>query len=277
VVSADSQQVYRGMDIGTGKAGAAERARVRHHVIDVVDPDEEMTAARFVELADAAIADVAARGRQIVVAGGTGLYVRALLLGLFPGPPADQALRDSMAAEDVPALYARLREVDPELAERVESNDRKRITRGLEVFELTGERLSEHQRRHDFARVPRRYPAMLIGLAPERAELYERIDARVEGMMAAGFLDEVRALRERGCGPALRSQQAIGYRELHRHLEGEIELAEAVRLTQRNSRRYARRQLGWYRPEENVLWYLAPSEVPMDDVSRFLESPKSHG
>jgi len=276
VVSADSQQVYRGMDIGTGKVTPAERARVPHHVIDVVDPDDEMTAARFVELADAAIADLAARGRAVIVAGGTGLYVRALLLGLFPGPPADDALRAGMAAQELPALYARLREVDPEIAERIDANDRKRITRALEVFELTGVPMSEHQRQHDFASVPRRYPARLVGLAPEREELYRRIDARVEAMMAGGFLDEVRALRARGYTTRLRSQQAIGYGELHRHLDGALSLDDAVRLTQRNTRHYARRQLGWYRPEEGVLWYLAPSLISVDDLKRFLDDSDSH-
>ncbi len=265
-MSADSQQVYRGMDIGTGKATAEERARVPHHLLDVVDPDDEMTAARFVDLADAAIADCAARGVGVVVAGGTGLYVRALLLGLFPGPPADPALRERMAHEELPALYARLETVDPTLADTINPNDRKRITRALEVYELTGEPMSVHQQRHDFRTVPRRYPAMVIGLAPERDELYARIDARVEAMMDAGLLDEVRALRAAGYGPDLRSQQAIGYAELHQHLDGAIDLPEAVRLIQRNSRRYARRQRTWYRPDPTVTWYLAPAQVPMDDV-----------
>jgi tRNA dimethylallyltransferase len=272
IVSADSQQVYRGMDIGTGKATAAERARVPHHVIDVVDPDDEMTAARFVDLADAAIAAAAARGNPVVVAGGTGLYVRALLLGLFDGPPAADALRGRMAGEAVAALYARLRDVDPALAERVDANDRKRITRGLEVFELTGEPMSEHQRRHDFRNVEPRYRARLIGLAPDRDELYRRIDARVVAMMDAGFVDEVRGLRDAGYRPPLRSQQAIGYAQLHQHLDGAIPLAEAVRLTQRNTRHYARRQLTWYRPDEGVLWYGARSQVPIDELTRFLHT-----
>ncbi len=273
IVSADSQQVYRGMDIGTGKATAEQQARVRHHLIDVVDPDQEMTAARFVDLADAAIEEVAARGARVVVAGGTGLYVRALLLGLFEGPPADAALRERMAAEDVPALYARLREIDSEIAERIEPNDRKRITRALEVFELTGVKMSEYQRRHDFSKVAPRYRARLVGLAPPREQLYARIDVRVAEMMAAGFLDEVQRLRAAGYAPPLRSQQALGYAELHRHLEGELSLDEAVLLTQRNTRHYARRQLTWYRPAEGVTWYGARSEVPVDDLSRFFEAP----
>ena len=271
IVSADSQQVYRGMDIGTGKATAEQRARVPHHLLDVIDPDEEMTAARFVDLADAAIAQLAARGTPVVVAGGTGLYVRALLLGLFDGPPADPAFRERMAAQEVPALFARLREIDPEIAERLEPHDRKRITRALEVFEQTGVTMSEYQRRHDFSKVTPRYRARLVGLRPPRQQLYARIDARVEQMIAAGLVQEVRRLRAAGYTPPLRSQQAIGYAELHRHLAGELDLEIAVQLTQRNTRHYARRQLSWYRPEEGVVWYGARSEVPVDDLSRFLE------
>ena len=271
IVSADSQQVYRGMDIGTGKATAEQRARVPHHLLDVIDPDEEMTAARFVDLADAAIAQLAARGTPVVVAGGTGLYVRALLLGLFDGPPADPAFRERMAAQEVPALFARLREIDPEIAERLEPHDRKRITRALEVFEQTGVTMSEYQRRHDFSKVTPRYRARLVGLRPPRQQLYARIDARVEQMIAAGLVQEVRRLRAAGYTPPLRSQQAIGYAELHRHLAGELDLEIAAQLTQRNTRHYARRQLSWYRPEEGVVWYGARSEVPVDDLSRFLE------
>jgi tRNA dimethylallyltransferase len=275
VVSADSQQVYRGMDIGTGKVAAGERGAVPHHLIDVVEPDDAMTAARFVELADAAIAQIAARGKPVVVVGGTGLYVRALLLGLFPGPAADPGLRAAMDREPIDALRRRLADVDPELAARVEANDRKRITRALEVFELTGEPMSAHQRRHDFRALPRRYPAALVGLAPPRGELYARIGRRVEAMMAAGFRDEVARLRARGYGPGLRSQQAIGYAELHRHLAGELELARCVELIQRNTRRYARRQLSWYRPEEGVVWYRTRSEIAVDHVLGLLE-PSHH-
>jgi len=274
VVSADSQQVYRGMDIGTGKVGPAERARVPHHLLDVVDPDEEMTAARFVELADAAIEDASTRGRPVIVAGGTGLYVRALLLGLFPGPPADAELRrrleDEAQRRGTEALWNRLAEVDSALSERVDRNDRKRIIRALEVYELTGEPMSVHQARHDFRTLPRRYRARLIGLEPEREQLYRAIDARVEGMVEAGLVGEVEALRAAGYGPTFRSQQAIGYAEIHQYLEGAIDLPRAVELIQRNSRRYARRQATWYRPDPTVSWYVAPPAVPVDELVRFL-------
>lgn len=273
VLSADSQQVYRGMDIGTGKVSAAERALVPHHLIDVCDPDQEMTAARFTEMADRAIADAAARRVPVVVAGGTGLYVRALLLGLFAGPPADPALRARLRAEGLAALWQRLADDDPASAARIDRNDEKRIVRALEVLELTGEPMSRHQERHDHRQVEPRYRARLVGLDPPRPELYRRIDTRVDEMMAAGFLDEVRRLRAAGYRPELRSQAAIGYAELHRHLDGVLPLGETIRLIQRNSRHYARRQLSWYRGDPAVTWHPDPRAVAIDDLERYLREP----
>ncbi|HVV85765.1 MAG TPA: tRNA (adenosine(37)-N6)-dimethylallyltransferase MiaA [Kofleriaceae bacterium] len=277
IVSCDSQQVYTGMDLGTGKATAAERARVRHHLLDVLRPDEEMTAARFIALADAAIADAAARGRPVVVAGGTGLYVRALLFGLFEGPGADPALRAALdaraAAAGVPALHAELAAVDPDLAARVDPHDRKRIVRALEVFTLTGTPMSEHQRRHDHRAVAPRYPHRVVGLAPPRARLYPQIDARVDAMLAAGLVDEVAALRAAGYAPPLRSQQAIGYAELHEHLAGRLDLSAAIDLVKRNSRRYARRQLAWYRPDRSVAWAEHAAAVDLGALAAYLCDP----
>jgi tRNA dimethylallyltransferase len=247
----------------------------------VLDPDEQMTAARFALLADAAIAGAAGRGAPVVVAGGTGLYVRALLLGLFAGPSGDDQVRSRLAAEaeatgGAPALWQRLAAVDPDAASRIEQNDLRRIIRALEVLELTGSTMSEHQRRHDHRRVAPRYPARVIGLCPpERAELYRRIDARVDDMMAAGLLDEVRALRLAGYGPELRSQAAIGYAELHRHLDGGLPIASAVELAKRNSRRYARRQLSWYRGDGQVAWHPHPSAVAIADLERYLLDPRA--
>lgn len=276
ILSADSQQVYMGMDIGTGKVSRAERERVRHHLIDVVRPDEHMTAARFVELADAAIADAAARNTPMVVAGGTGLYVRALLLGLFPGPPADDEVRSRLAAEaDVHGtrrLWEKLRGIDADSAERIHDTDAKRIIRALEVHELTGITMTEHHQRHDHKNVPPRYPVRLIGLAPERETLYARIDKRVDDMMDSGWLDEVRRLRAQGYGANLRSQLAIGYAQLHAHLDQTLALSEAVRLIKRNSRRYARRQLSWYRNDERVEWFDSASEIDLDLVVSFFDS-----
>ena len=279
VVSCDSQQVYRGMDIGTGKATAAERDGVPHHLLDVVAPDEDMTAARFAALADAAVADIAGRGRPVIVCGGTGLYVRILLHGLFDAPPADPEVRAALGAfadaHGTAALWQRLAEADPTLAPRIDPADRKRIIRALEVLELTGIPMGEHQARHDFRTLPPRYPTRMVGLAPPRPELYARIDARVDAMLAAGLLDEVRALRAAGFAPPLRSQQAIGYAELHDHLAEVVTIDRAIELIKRNSRRYARRQLSWYRSDQSVTWSADPGAVDLDSLQRYLASSPS--
>lgn len=270
VISCDSQQVYIGMDIGTGKVTAEERARVPHHLLDVVRPDEEMTAARFIDLADKAIAEVAARGRVPIICGGTGLYVRALLLGLFEGPPASAELRGELSALGTAALYEELARVDPASAARIDRNDAKRMIRALEVYRLTGETMSAHQARHDHKTMPRRYDARLVGLAPERDQLYGKIEARVDEMVAAGLEGEVSVLRERGYLPPLRSQQAIGYAELHEVLAGALSRGRAIELIKRNSRHYARRQLAWYRPDRTITWYPSPADVDLAELERYL-------
>lgn len=277
IVSADSQQVYRGMDIGTGKVEAAVRARIRHHLIDVIEPSEEMTAARFAQMADAAIAGATSRGNPVIVAGGTGLYVRILLFGLFDSPGRDEALRDRLQAEaaaggGAPALWQRLHSIDPACAERIECNDMRRIVRALEVYELTGVLMSEHQKKNDFRALPMRYRARIVGVAPPRDELYRRINVRVDSMIAEGLEQEVRALRARGIDSALRSQAAIGYAEMHRALQGDLDLAAAITLIKRNSRRYARRQLSWYRGDERVAWSEAASDIDLGALERYLRS-----
>lgn len=272
IVSADSQQVYRGMDIGTGKASLPEQARVPHHLLDVVDPDEEMTAARFVELADASIADVTASGQPVIVAGGTMLYVRALLRGLFEGPAADTELRAQLSAQadarGVASLWEDLKAVDHKSAERIHDTDARRLIRALEVHRITGVPLSEHHRQHQAQAL--RYPAKIIGVQPARETLYQQIDARVESMVASGLVEEVEDLRRRGFGSGLRSQQAIGYSEVHQMLDGELEIPAMVELIQRNSRRYARRQLSWYRGDASVQWSEELSMVDLADLERYL-------
>lgn len=274
VVSADSQQVYAGMDIGTGKVTAQERARVPHHVLDVVQPDQDMTAQRFLELADRAIADAWARRSPVIVCGGTGLYVRALLLGLFAGPPASPELREELSElarrSGTAVLHAELTRIDPAAAARIDRNDAKRIIRAVEVFRLTGEPMSAHQARHDHRSTPPRYAARLVGLAPERDALYRAIDARVDQMLAAGLEHEIAQLRSRGYRPPLRSQQAIGYAEIHDVADGHVERGRAIELIKRNSRHYARRQLSWYRADPEIRWHADPSAVDLADLERYL-------
>lgn len=270
VISCDSQQVYVGMDIGTGKATEAERARIPHHLLDVVRPDQNMTAARFVELADRAIADVQSRGKAVIVCGGTGLYVRALLLGLFESPPADPGLRAELAALGVDVIRAELERVDPLAATRIQANDQKRMIRALEVFRLTGTPISNHQARHNHQTLPRRFDARLVGLAPDRPELYRAIDARVDAMIENGLEAEVATLRERGFLPPLRSQQAIGYAELHAFAAGAHDRARAIELIKRNSRHYARRQLSWFGSDPSITWHAAVADVDLAELGRYL-------
>jgi tRNA dimethylallyltransferase len=247
-------------------------------VLDVVHPDEEMTAARFIELADRAIEDLAARGRAVIICGGTGLYVRALLLGLFAGPPASPEIRAELAElareQGAAALHAELVRIDPVAASRIDPNDEKRMIRALEVFRITGEPMSAHQAKHDHRAMPLRYPARLVGLAPERDVLYRAIDARVDQMIEAGLEDEVARLRERGFRPPLRSQQAIGYAELHDALDGGVERDRAIELIKRNSRHYARRQLSWYRAAASqpaaIAWHADPGAVDLTELERYL-------
>src|SRR5258705_2511753 len=248
IVSADSQQCYRGLDVGTAKPTAEERARARHHLLDVADPEEQLDAARFVQLADAAIADVAGRGKRAIVAGGTGLWIRALLRGLLDAPGASPefraALREEFEKLGVPALHARLREVDKAAAAAILPNDRVRIERALEVHALSGRPLSELQREHRFAR--ERYHSRIWFLDPPREILRERIDARTGRMFAEGSLRrETEWLLARGGGKALK---IIGYGEMAEALRTG-NFAAAEERTKARTRQYAKRQRTWFGPD----------------------------
>jgi tRNA dimethylallyltransferase len=261
IVNADSQQVYRGLDVGTAKPTAEERAAVPHHLLDVVEPGEGMDAARFAALADAAISDIAARGRLPVVAGGTGLYLRALLHGVVAAPGRDPALRARLEEEALrlgrPALHERLRAIDPAAAARIRPNDLVRVVRALEIA-AGGRRPSELHAGHAFRED--RYDAALLALDPPRAELHVRIDARVREMFAAGILDEARALLARG-GGALAGRLPIGYAEAAACVRGDVPLEEAIRRVQVAHRRYARRQVIWLRKERGVEWVRPPYDL----------------
>ena len=251
IVSVDSAQVYRGMDIGTAKPSAAIRAQVPHHLIDVCDPADAYSAGRFRHDALSLIGEIRARGRLPLLAGGTMLYFRALLHGIAPLPPADPQLRariDERARRlGWPALHAELVASDPHAAERIRPADGQRIQRALEVLELTGERLSVLQRRAEPA--PFRLAAFAL-MPADRPALYERIDRRFHAMMAEGFLEEVRALFRRGdLSPDLPGLRSVGYRQLWAHLEGRCGLDEAIAAGQQATRTLAKRQFTWLRAE----------------------------
>jgi tRNA dimethylallyltransferase len=262
IVNADSQQVYRGLDVGTAKPTAEERALAPHHLVDVADPGEGMDAARFAALADAAIAGIAARGKVPIVSGGTGLYLRALLHGVVEAPGRDPELRARLEEEAArlgrPALHARLAEVDPAAAARIRPNDLVRIVRALEIAR-GGRRPSELHAGHLFAE-DRYETRPFVALDPPRAELHERIDLRVRRMFEGGLLDEARALLDRS-GGALPRKLPIGYAEAAAVVRGAISLAEAVRRVQVAHRRYARRQVIWLRRERGVTWLAPPVDV----------------
>jgi tRNA dimethylallyltransferase len=255
IISADSRQVYRYMDIGTAKPSAEERRRVPHHMIDIVDPDVDYNAGDYGREAGLAIEEVRGRGLVPLVVGGSGLYVRALVEGFCPGPRADEGLRERLRKEaerdGTVRLHERLARVDPGAAAKIHPNDEQRLVRALEVYELTGRRLSDLQQK---GREERAVTQMPVGLERKRSDLYRRIGERVRGMLLRGLVEEVRGLIARGYGAELNSMRALGYREIIRHLEGELSLEEAVALLVRNTKAFARRQMTWFRAMPDVEW-----------------------
>jgi tRNA dimethylallyltransferase len=248
VVAMDSMTLYRGLDVGTAKPTPEERRRVPHHLVDALDPWESASVAWWLERAAACCRDIAARGRQALLVGGTPLYLKAVLFGLFGGPPADEGLRRRLAEEagrdGGAALHARLARVDPASAARLHPNDLRRVVRALEVWELTGRPISAWQRQWRGEPAPAR-PALWLDVP--RAELYDRINRRVDQMLAAGLLDEVRALRNLPKPLSREAAQAVGYKELFDYLDGRANWGEAVERVKVRSRRLAKRQLTWFR------------------------------
>lgn len=261
IVSADSQQVWRHFDIGTAKPDVEEKSAVRHHLIDCVEPTEAFDAARFVNLADDAIADIARRGRLPFVVGGTGMYLRMLVHGVCEVPPRDEELRAELESEIASAgsgrLHEELAKVDPETAVKISPNDRTRIVRALEIYRLTGEPASKVRGEHDFGE--HRYDALKIGLRIEREDLYRSIDARCERMMESGLVSETRRLLERYGGGA-QPFAAVGYREALAQISGEVGREEGLALMKRNTRRFAKRQMTWFRADPAIRWF-SPEDV----------------
>lgn len=255
VVSADAFAVYRGMDVGTAKPDAAIRARVPHHLIDVLEPGERCDASRWVALAEAAIAGIAARGRVPVVAGGTPLYTKLLVEGISAGPPRDEALRAELSAGDPGVLWAELQRVDPTYAASRHPNDLRRIVRALEVFRLTGKPYSSFHTTDGGRREDLR--ALQLGLRWEKIVLSTRIHERTLAMFAAGLVDEVRAVRDR-LSPEAR--QAVGYKEVIEHLDGRLPLDGCIAAVELGTRHLAKHQLTWYRRFADIVWL--PGDAP---------------
>jgi tRNA dimethylallyltransferase len=268
LLSVDSMQVYRHMDIGTAKPSAEERARVRHHLIDVVEPNETFTVARFVEMADATIADAAARNVPLVATGGTPLYYKALFEGMFEGPGASGEIRERLRVLSNDELHARLAQVDPAAAARLHRNDTKRLIRALEVQELTGQPISSLQK--EWGEASQRYPAVWVGLDWDREALNRRINARVKAMMEAGWLEETQQLLARYGDLSKTAAEATGYAELIAHLRGEQKLDDAVEQIKIATRQLARRQMKWFRRFRNVTWLRGNASLE-EKVARVME------
>jgi tRNA dimethylallyltransferase len=256
IVSADSMQIYRGMDIGTAKPTREQRKLVYHHMIDVVEPDQPYSAGDYLRDARSAIDGILASGSKPIVVGGTGLYVRALMKGLFHGPPADLDLRERLLQREAEGesgcLYSDLVKVDPEAAVKIHPNDLRRTIRALEVFYLRDRKLSDFQRQHSFQDGPYRY--LLLFLVRSRSELYARIEKRVDQMIAAGLEEEVRTLMERGYHRELSSMHGLGYQHFLDCFLGKMSREEAVALLKRDTRRFAKRQFTWFRREPEAVW-----------------------
>lgn len=271
IVSLDSMSLYRGMDIGTAKPEQALRERVPHHLLDIIEPHEEYSLAEYVRVAEAACRDIASRGRVPLFVGGTGLYLRAILRGIFEGPPADWEFRRRLQAEAAEqgeeSLHQRLREIDTPLAAKLHPSDVRRVIRALEVYELTGVPLSAQQQQQPLPADQR--PRHVYWLHPERERLYARIDLRVQEMFTAGLVAEIKRLIAAERSLSRTAKQALGYKEVIEHLAGERTLEETIALVQLRTRQFAKRQHTWFRNlEECTPVSIAGTETPREIASQ---------
>lgn len=257
IISADSLQVYRYLDIGTAKPSQGQRSKVKHHMIDVVDPDEEFNAAFFAEQARIIIADLIRQGKPVFIVGGTGLYIRALLRGIIETPTVDEnirnhyhQLRDQHGKE---YLYNLLQQRDADASRKINPNDSVRVIRALEVMEQTGESISAKQKRHSFADCP--YKTYKIGIKLDRAELKQRIITRTEKMIAAGLLNEVKSILDRGFSYNLKPLQSLGYKQIIGFLQKEYDWENVLNLIKRDTWQYAKRQLTWFNADKEINWF----------------------
>ena len=269
VVSCDSMQVYRRMDIGTAKPTIEERQGIVHHMLDVADPDEDFSVSRYCELAAPIVDGILARGKTAIIAGGTGLYMDSLIKGNDFAPLPSTGMREKLEAqadsEGMEAMLALLNSIDPEAAARLHLADRKRIIRALEVYYETGETITEHNRKT--REIPPKYQPLWLGLDfADRAELYSRIDRRVDIMLETGLVEEIKALLFSGIPAKCTAMQAIGYKEFVDALDGKISIADAADQVRQSSRHYAKRQLTWFRRNPNMHWLI---RKPGDDFGKF--------
>jgi tRNA dimethylallyltransferase len=276
IISADSVQVYRGLDIGSAKPSAEDRRRIAHHLIDILDPDQDYSASAFREQAGEIIRRLWRGNSPVFVAGGTGLYLKVLSRGLFRGPGGDarvrKVLRHKAETEGSASLHKELTQWDPETASRIHPRDTFRLIRALEVYSLSEKPISQFQKEHGFRENP--YQILKIGLQCEREELYRRIESRVDEMMEKGWLNEVRWLLERGYSATMKSMQSLGYKHLASYLSGKIDLDRAVQLIKQDTRRFAKRQITWFKTDSEIRWFPASREsygLIEDAVSVFFQ------
>jgi len=280
IISMDSVQVYRFMDIGSAKPGREERKRVRHHLLDIADPDEQYTAANFVRDCLLAVDDICSRGKTPLITGGTGLYLSCLINGLFETIHVEDEVREqikiALRAKGLAALHRELATVDPTSAKRIHPNDRQRVLRGLEIYRATGIPWSEHLRQQKERGPQVRFSRLYcIGLECERPLLYRRIDQRTEQMLDQGLVDEVTGLRKMGYGPELSSMQSIGYRHVNKYLDDGYDLASMAGDLARDTRRYAKRQMTWFRRQACLHWYdRQEGKSIVNDVKNFIKKER---
>ncbi len=275
ILTADSCQVYRGMDIGTDKPRLPERQGVPHRLIDLVAPDQSFNVGDYRRHALQEISRLHSQGLLPLVVGGTGLYIRGLLRGLCPGPPANWSLRDALTQEATERgwsfLHEKLQQVDPDLARRLHPNDQPKVLRALEVYQTLGIPFSKVQQQHQFQETP--YPFLLIGLTMERQTLYRRIETRVEWEIEKGLVPETHQLMQQGYSRNLGSMKGLGYRQISGYLAGEYSYEEAVRRLKRDTRHFAKRQMTWFRKEPAIQWItLEESDIPAQAAQRILKT-----
>ena len=273
IVSLDSRQVYEYMDIGTAKPTKEEMKRIAHHLIDVVYPDEKFTAAEYGRKAREVIREIIKKKKQPIVVGGSGLYLKALEKGFFQGPRGDEKLRERLKTEESKFgshyLFEKLKGVDPKAAQRIHPHDSVRIVRALEVYELTGKPITLLQEEGVYE--PFEMDFVKVGLTLDRQKLYERIDRRVEKMINEGFLDEVKGLKEKGYSSELKAFNSVGYKELFSYLGGKTDFQTAVERIKLNTRRYAKRQLTWFRKEKDIKWFDVEKEDLIDSILKYFK------